>query len=235
MFMAFLLLGSLEKYTWDHPLMYALPLMLGFTDRMLSLAQASNSVAVAFDAGLFLVLASWLHPAVLSFWPVFFVALIYFGAFAWRECLLFLFGLLVPTMWLGLYYYSEHGSLAALSAALSFDQVAIADAGLSRSSIPVLLVVGFTLVTGAGSFLQLIRVNKMKTKKGFYILVWSLLASVVSGWLLGQLVHGMLLLGIMALAVYFAGYFLNNRRHWLPELLFACWLISLVYLHALSG
>ncbi|MFB6257099.1 MAG: hypothetical protein ABEH38_00270 [Flavobacteriales bacterium] len=108
-----LLVGLFPSAQWAHPTAFAnLFLMLAFW-RLMKVQKGGDPTSHLFDAGFSLGVAAMFHLPFLLFFPFLWIAAFILRAIGWRDLLWPLIGLMIPFLFLSVYYYWI-GSLGAL-------------------------------------------------------------------------------------------------------------------------
>ncbi len=139
-----------------------------------------NVLSPFFNAGLFLGLSTFFYTFYVFLFPVVFIALMIMRSFNWREWLMLLIGILSPLYLYTAICYLENESL--------FKAWYILQENLSSAQLPVLseyyslylLIIVFVFVLSIIFYLNKGFGNKIKTTKSKFILLWMLVAGLVS-------------------------------------------------------
>ena len=208
-----------------HPLVFANIFLMLAVHKLMNTYRRDNAFAQVFDAGFFIALGALFYfPSVVLF-PVIWVGLGVMRAFNWREWVITLIGLMVPFLFVAVYYY-WYDELQYLWE----DKVRYPIANrffqfkLTTPFTILLIMLGWVFLLSAGKLVTGIRVSKLKAKNSLLVLVWLSFFSAVSMLLAPTVSLTYYSFLAVPLSVFFANYLLLVRRIWWGELIF--WLLA---------
>lgn len=184
-----------------------------------------------FDASFFIATASLFYFPSIIIYPLIWVALIVIRPFIWREWIISLIGLLLPYVFVVVFYFWNDKVNFLLYDKIFFPS---SDALLSlnnqRQSFLIVACVLILFMTF--SILTLMKgwpVNTILSRNFLVVLFWLLGLSLLSYSMAPVFNITYLAVAAIPLAVFVANYFLMTRFKWISELLFIIFLASIIY------
>jgi hypothetical protein len=212
-----------------HPLIFGNFFLLLAIHRLLNSYRKDKAFSQFFDAGFLIAIASLFYFPYIVFFPVMAAALVILRPFNWREWIISVCGILTPYLLVGtvyfvinrldyllydrmLFYFSRQLHLETLSSSFYFT---------NSLQLGILILAGARLFTGLNS-------GSQKTKKGIVLLIWFLVAGVISIAITQEVSTSCFAALAIPVSVFYAHYFMNLKRNWLAEVLFLLFLGSIV-------
>ncbi len=185
-FVYLLLVSTLNSESPLHPLVIAhIPLLLMLLF-FLSTYRKDGALSLVFDGAFLLALASLFYLPLLFFFPVAFIALIIFRTFSLREWILILIGLILPYfLAFSLLWIANTGADFWVS---KWEQafVSLHAPVFKRGSFLInTMVIILLLLATIHSFMHGFG-NKVKTKKGKYLLWWMLFIGLLLTFVISE-------------------------------------------------
>ena len=222
-----LLMSSSPFHLALHPGLFANLFLMLAMNQLFNIYRKEISFSQVFDAGLLIALASLFYlPSILLF-PLVWIALIVFRPFIWREWIIALIGLIVPYLYLCVYYFWQ-GSLDHIKEHLGFMVKAeglniVKMSGYSYFFIAIIILL--VILSLGNLFAGLTVNNKLKAKNSLILWSWFLLFSLFM-----FPIYSIKYISFIAipLSVFYANYFLQVKKEWWAEFLFLILIISIV-------
>lgn len=168
-----ILLCAFPSFQFLVPGHLALFAVLRALDLILYLPRQERVRKVLFDSSLWIGVAALIDPLLFVLFPWPFVGLALFQSFKWRAYVMVLIGLFLPGLflWAGQYVLTgQTNYLMSLIGQLSPDLAQLNSIKLGK--VGGLLL---TILITAGSFLKGIRVNTVRIRKSYLLLMWFLI------------------------------------------------------------
>jgi hypothetical protein len=200
---------------------------------LLGTYRQDKSFGAIFNSGLLIGLAAQLYLPSLVFFLFGLIAIIILRPFIWREWIMLIFGVLIPFIYGGVYFY-WHDAYSAITKQVITDPIAnrsfflkldSSDYFLAAMTLLVLLVSAGRLISGSLT-------TTLKTKKGISVLLWFTFFALVAILPAQNFQVTTFRFVIYPFAFFASNYFLNARRLWMAEVIFTLLLagIALSYL-----
>lgn len=219
-----------------HPLLFANIFIMLALHKLYSTYRRDLAFAQVFDAGSLVAIACLFYLPAIVLFPIIWVGLAVLRPFIWREWLISLFGLVMPFLFVAVFYY-WYGQLRYLweDKMLFPIKNRFFQFQLSRSFIMLLVVLSWLFLLSAAQLITGIRVSKLKAKNTLLVLVWLSLFSAVSMLLAPTVSVTYYAFLVLPLAIFFANYFSVVKRGWWAELMF--WLLvgSIIFNHVFAA
>lgn len=206
---------------WPGPQQFAGLLLLLAVHILLGTYRQDKSFGSVFNVGLLLGVASQLYIPSLVFFVFCFIGILMLRPFVWREWMMLLFGVLIPFIYGGVYFYwtdtyNEITSRIIIDPIINRDfflKLAPADYFLTATTLLVLMVSAGRLVSGSLT-------STLKTKKGVGVMVWFMVFAVLAVVPAQSFAVSGFRFVIYPFAFFASNYFLQARRIWIAELIF---------------
>ena len=225
-----LLMSTCSLFISMHPLLFANLFLLLSIDRILNSYHKDEAFAHVFDAGFYIGIASLFYfPAIVTF-PMVWVGLIVIRTFVWREWIISFLGLLLPYVFIVTYYFWFDKLEFFLLDKIFYPS---SDVKYSISAEPGSFLFLCTVLVSviALSFLKLTQglpVNTILSRNTLVVFIWMIALSLLA-FLMAPVLN-LLYFSFVAIpvSIYIAHYFLTMKRTWIAELLFTCWVVSMI-------
>jgi hypothetical protein len=230
-----LLMSSYQDIQLMHPVAFSNIFLLLILDRICSIYLQKSIFSQAFDAGTLVALASFFYFPSVIFLLFIWISLLIIRPFRWREFVVSFFGLMLPYVFLLVWYYASN-QLGG------FKEKNLREFDPTEIILPVFEAINYTVIVSLLVILGLAVINtpsliRKKTVKTQYII---------------KSVLGLLFVALLALfadennhpysitqaavpsAILFSGLFLNLPKKWISETLFII-LIGLIIINLITG
>lgn len=225
-----LLMSAFPSMLTLHPGLLANLFLLLALHQLFNTYRKEVAFSQVFNAGFFVALASLFYfPAILLFLLVW-VALIVFRPFIWREWIIAILGLLVPYMYLGVYYFwIDAPGFVWPSRIFNVDTIAVSWMHKSISFYILTILLAFIGIFSIGKQFTGLTVNKLKAKNSLILLAWFFVFSLLMLFIIP--VFSMKYFSFLALplSVFCSNYFLVTKKSWWAEVLFISLLIAIIW------
>jgi hypothetical protein len=182
------------------------------------LYKTGNALSIAFDAGMYIAIASLFYLSILPWIFMVFIALLTFRKFDSREYLTAIIGMLIPFSMVAFYYYWNNN----LQGFYEFFQP-IKQNGLSlrmfvspADYLPLIPLI-LTMLLAAHRIFENFYKNVVHVRKCFQVLAANIIIILCSFYIRPSFgIHHFLLLAL-PLAVLLSYYFLVSKNKWISE------------------
>lgn len=206
---------------WPGPEQFAGILLLFVLHILLGTYRQDKSFGSVFNCGLLIGLATQLYLPSIIFFVFGLIAIIILRPFIWREWVMLFFGVLIPFIYGGVYYYWNDTYSEITTRVITdpiihrsfFLKLDSSDYFLAGMTLLVLLVSAGRLVSGSLT-------STLKTKKGISLFLWFTFFALVAMLPAQNFGVGTFRFVIYPFAFFASNYFLNARRGWIAEVIF---------------
>ncbi len=214
-----------------YPILFSNFFILLAIYRLAGSYRENRAFSNSFDAGLLLAAASLFYFPSIIFLPLIGVAFVLFRPFNWREWVISFIGILVPYVFVFIYYFwndilkywwDDKMFYPALREQAKSNLAASGHAHYFMLSV-VFVIVLFAL----GKLFKGSSETSQRSRKGTLLLIWFSAFAFISVFLGSELSIRSFAALTIPLSVFCAGYFLNVKKGWWGELLFLLLLISI--------
>lgn len=215
----FIIISSLyvEFFTLD-AVTFSIMFQLLILVRLFRLYKTGNALSIAFDAGMYIAIASLFYLSILPWIFMVFIALLTFRKFDSREYLTAIIGMLIPFSMVAFYYYWNNN----LQGFYEFFQP-IKQNGLSlrmfvstADYLPLIPLI-LTMLLAAHRIFENFYKNVVHVRKCFQVLAANIIIILCSFYIRPSFgIHHFLLLAL-PLAVLLSYYFLVSKNKWISE------------------
>lgn len=226
---ALIVTGTVSLYGM-HPSLLASILLFFALERVFAIYHGAGTLAKAFDAGLFIGLASlaYLFAGVYLIW--FWISLAFLGYFRFRECLAGLVGFLVPvfimTSW---YFFNDDLSVLWQTLMALLNKIQVADYSLFQKVFWGILM--FLVVLSSTFMTKVVEEKKISSRKYFSILFLFFLFAIASFFLFKGAGIELYFLALLPVTYIISHYFVLSRYSWMMEILFVIFVLSGILIH----
>jgi hypothetical protein len=216
-----LLISNNNSMLAFHPLLPANLFILLAIQRLLSSYRKDNAFSNAFDAGMFIAVATLFYFPYIVFFPLLGVALIILRPFNWREWVISFIGAVVPYFfvmviyfWLGLLDYLLYDKMF-------FPIIREKLVMELPNSFYFLVILGWLILLMAfGKLILKMGTGPQKTKKGMILLIWFFIFSGLSVLIAPEISTKYFSALAIPGCLFYAFFFLTMKKEWLGEILF---------------
>jgi hypothetical protein len=184
-----------------------------------------------FDASFYIAIASLFYFPSIIIYPLIWVTLIVIRPFIWREWLISLLGLLLPYVFVVVYYFWTDKVNFLL-----YDKIFFPSSDslltLSNQRDTFLAVASFLLLLLILSVVHLLKgwpVNTILSRNFLVVLLWLLGLSILSYSMAPVFNITYLAIAAIPLAVFIANFFLMTRFKWTSEIIFITFVTALFF------
>lgn len=223
-----ILISSCANLLTLYPALFAHLFLLLSINKLFNTYRKDTAFSQVFDAGFLISIGSLFYfPSIFFFFTVW-IALVIFRPFIWREWAISLMGLIVPYLFVFVYYYWFDGLNALWYDKMLFSfSNRINELDFLSSYYFLMAVVPLIIILSFRKFLSALTATKLKTKKALILLIWFFIFSSIISIANGFSIHYFSFFAI-PLAVSFAYYFNNVKKMWWGEFLFFLLLASIL-------
>lgn len=229
-----LFMSSTQQLLQLHPIIFANLFIVLVLNALLKMYRSTVSYVGAFEAGMYISLASLFYFPAIMMLPFGFIALGILRPFVWREWIINIVGFITPYLYVFVFYYWNNQANEFIYQKIINP---IANANLQWSFFvqknPVLwMFTGLLLLslawTNSGFSGQ-----KLKTQKAYMILFWMLAFAIISLFIAAEV--SMITLSMLAVpsAIIYSNYFFSVKREWIGRLLL--WVLYLMIFAVIWG
>lgn len=225
-----LLMSCCKPLTHFYPLLFSNFFILLALLKIGLSYRVDEAFATVFDASFFIAIASLFYFPSIIIYPLIWVTLIVIRPFIWREWIISLIGLVLPYLFVVVYYFWTDKVNFLLYDKIFFPSSdSLLSLGNQRHSF--LAVAGLILVLLVLSITTLLRgwpVNTILSRNFLVVLFWLLGLSVLSYTMAPVFNITYLAIAAIPISVFIANYFLMNKRNWIAEIIFMLFLAAIV-------
>ncbi|MFH0842930.1 MAG: DUF6427 family protein [Bacteroidota bacterium] len=216
------------------------PVMPGALFLMLALMKIMNTYRISgtafnfFDAGILISVGSLFYMNLIWFWLLVIVGIALLRTWNLREIAISVLGLITPyILILGLYYVlgKDIGAYLADIRINLFGETQGYD--FSRLTIIVLILWSMVFLVSLSFLLMQMSSKKIKSRKTFFLLLWSLAAALTVYFLLPSASVEMIYLTAVPVCYIMAHFFVFARKKLVPEIIFSGFFLLVVLIQVL--
>ena len=192
--------------------------------------RVDEAFSTIFDASFFIAIASLFYFPTIIIYPLIWVTLIVIRPFIWREWIISIIGLLLPYVFVVVYYFWTDKVNFLLYDKIFFPS---SDSLLSLSNQrdSFVLVASLLLLLFALSVSTLLKgwpVNTILSRNFLVVLFWLFGLSILSYTMAPVFNITYLAIAAIPLSVFIANYFLMTKRKWIMEIIFILFLVAII-------
>jgi hypothetical protein len=226
-----LLMSCCKPLTHFYPLIFSnLFILLALFKIGLSY-RVEEAFSSIFDASFFIAIASLFYFPSIIIYPLIWVALIVIRPFVWREWIISIIGLLLPYLFIVVFYFWTDKFNFLL-----YDKIFFPSSDslltLSNQRQSFLIVAAILLVLLLLSVFTLLKgwpVNTILSRNFLVVLFW-LLGLALLSYSMAPVFNITYLAGVaIPLSVFIANYFLMTKFKWIAEIVFMVFVIAIVF------
>jgi hypothetical protein len=226
-----LLMSCCQPLTHFYPLLFSNFFILLALFKIGLSYRVEEAFATIFDASFFIAIASLFYFPSIIIYPLIWVTLIVIRPFIWREWVISIIGLILPYLFVVVYYFWTDKVNFLLYDKIFFPS---SDAllTLSNQRQSFLLVSVFLILLLILSVITLLKgwpVNTILSRNFLVVLFWLLGLSLLSYSMAPVFNITYLAIAAIPLAVFIANFFLMTKFKWISELIFLLFLASIIY------
>lgn len=225
-----LLMSCCKPLTHFYPLLFSNFFILLALFKIGLSYRVDEAFSKIFDASFFIATASLFYFPSIIIYPLIWVTLIVIRPFIWREWVISLIGLVLPYLFVVVYYFWTDKVNFLLYDKIFFPSSdALLTLNNQRESfvaVSILLILLLTL-----SVVTLLRgwpVNTILSRNFLVVLFWLLGLAILSYSMAPVFNITYLAVAAIPLAVFIANYFLMTRFKWISELIFILFIVAIV-------
>jgi len=214
-----------------NPLLIANFFIIVFLNSLFNFYKSAEIAFDAFDAGLFIGMATLFYWPSIFLFPLIWSALIVLRTFVWREWIASVIGILLPFFYFAvlLYWYDQLSVNSIVSILAPFYSVQFSTE-FNATYIILFVILAALAIASIIKFSQdLNTYAKLKTRKFLALFVWFFLFAAFSYLVSSK--KTMISLSFLAipLSVIMSNYFLSVKKQLLAEVIFIILLVAVIY------
>jgi hypothetical protein len=226
----YILCASLfREYLFFTPVLVVNTFIVFIVIKMFSIYKKTDCQKDVFDVGLMIGICALIYFPSLSLLLLFFIGLSILRAFAWREWLIGILGVLVPFFLAGTTYF-WNDKLAKFFLA-TFESV-YAEFNIAIEGGPELVWIGGEIIAMLGIAVYLLQNNFMKSpiqfRKFLTLMLWGIVILSFSSLFLNKLTLNHFLILSAPLSIILSYFFLSFRKWYIPETFFWSLFLSIL-------
>jgi len=226
-----LLMSCCKPLTHFYPLLFSNFFILLALFKIGLSYRVDEAFSSVFDASFFIAIASLFYFPSIIIYPLIWVTLIVIRPFIWREWVISLVGLLLPYLFVVVYYFWTDKVNFLLYDKIFFPS---SDSLLSISNQrqTFLFVASFLLLLLILSVVHLLKgwpVNTILSRNFLVVLFWLLGLSILSYTMAPVFNITYLAIAAIPLAVFIANFYLMTRFKWTSEIIFILFVTALFF------
>lgn len=229
---AIIVTGTISLYGMQSSLVAAILLFFAL-ERVFAIYHGSGTLAKAFDAGLFIGLASlaYLFAGIYLIW--FWISLAFIGYFRFREVLAGLVGFLVPVFVMASWYFFNDELLVLWQTIMVLlNKTQVADYSLFQKVFWGILM--FLVLISSAFMAKVVEEKKISSRKYFTILFLFFLFAIASFFMFKGAGIELYFLVSIPVTYIISHYFVLSRYSWIMEVLFVIFVLSGILIHILG-
>lgn len=212
-----------------HPTLVANLFILFAINKILNSYRKNYAFADAFDAGMFLSIATLFYFPSCMLLPLLGIGLIIFRSYNWREWLISFFGVLIPFSFFLTYCFWNDALLSQWIDVKSYFFIHDRPSFDYSSSFYFMLIIGvILLLISLGKIANSILLGSQKTKKNILFICWVLVFSIVSLSIAPDLTSPFLSVLAIPIAIFSANSFINMKKEMIGEFLFLLFIVAIL-------
>jgi hypothetical protein len=213
---------------WLNPQLIAGLFILLAVHLLLGTYRVDRAFASVFNTGMLLGIASLFYAPSLLFVVFAIITIVLLRPFIWREWIILIFGLCIPWIYCGVYFFWTD-QWTGLTAHYLTDPIVHRDFffKLSKEYYPLTAVTALLLLVAVGRIIAGTGTATLKTKKGVTVMTWLLLFSVIALFPSQNNSVASYTFTLYPLSLFLSGYFLFARRVWIAETIFLLFILSI--------
>ena len=225
-----LLMSCCKPLTHFYPLLFSNFFILLALFKICLSYRVDEAFSTIFDASFFIAIASLFYFPTIIIYPLIWVTLIVIRPFIWREWIISIIGLLLPYVFVVVYYFWTDKVNFLLYDKIFFPS---SDSLLSLSNQrdSFVLVASLLLLLFALSVSTLLKgwpVNTILSRNFLVVLFWLFGLSILSYTMAPVFNITYLAIAAIPLSVFIANYFLMTKRKWIMEIIFILFLVAII-------
>ncbi|MFH1320006.1 MAG: DUF6427 family protein [Bacteroidota bacterium] len=218
-----------------HPELFANFFLIIALGRLLTIYRQENIFQYVFDAGFYIGIASLFYFPVIILCPFVWISLIILRAFAWREWIIPLIGLIVPYLFVIVYYFWFD-----MLDSLWYESIVLP---IVNKSYKIVINKSFYLLFGIlfiiiflslRNFSVSLRINTVRVRQLLTVLIWFFIFSLLSVLIAPSYSINSFALIAIPLSVYVTNYLLSLQGSWRPEAVFLVLIGTIVFVQVVN-
>ena len=216
-----------------NPVMPASVFLMIALMRIMSAYRKQGTAFNFFDAGMLISIASMFYANIIWFGLLMIVGIILLRTGNIKEISLSILGLLTPYILLSAFYYVSGIDIGAFLADINYNLFGRTPGySFSRLIGAVILLTAIIILVSIGFLMMRISTKKIKSRKTFYLLLWTLFISLVLYLVLPSVSVEMIWITGIPASYLLAHYFVFVRKKIIPEILFSGIYILVILIQA---
>lgn len=226
-----LLMSCCKPLTHFYPLLFSNFFILLALFKIGLSYRVDEAFSTIFDASFFIATASLFYFPSIIIYPLIWVTLIVIRPFIWREWVISVIGLLLPYLFIVVFYFCTDRLNFFLYDKIFFPS---SDSLLTLSNqrvsfIVVAVMLLLFLLLSVSTLLKGWPVNTILSRNFLVVLFWLLGLSILSYSMAPVFNITYLAIAAIPLSVFISNYFLMTKRNWIAEIFFILFLVGIVY------
>jgi hypothetical protein len=224
------LMSSSRSFLTLHPILFANLFLILSLRSVFMMHRKETAFGNAFDAGIYISIASLFYLPALFFFPLLGFSYVLMRPFIWREWVISLMGLLVPYLFVGLYYFWIGDLLYLWHNRLPFTfEGKITGTSLPSSNYFFLIMGGILSVFAMFNLFNSVAALSLKARSTSYVMFWFMVFAAVI--LIASPKYKAPYTGLLfiPMSVFIANYLLQVKKNWWREFCFLGLLGAIIY------
>jgi len=230
----FLLISAFPQEIYLSPALIAITFVLLSIKELLGAYLKREAHLNILDTAVFLSLATLFYPPFVILTPLVWIGMSIFSQVEWRHWALSIVGIICP--WFILFTISTYFEIEALSV-VSFLEIKVFDVvslNLSYQEIISLCAIGMISLLAIFELAPSLRRKNIKSRKSFVLLLWLLLASIISLFFGDKSLGSKFLICAIPLSAIISNYFYYHKKELWLNLLLSALMIAIGSSHLIS-
>ena len=226
-----LLMSAFPALQTLHPCLFANIFLTLAIHQLFNTYRKDTAFSQIFNAGFLIAVASLFYLPAIMIFPLVWVALIVFRPFIWREWIIAFIGLIVPYIYLGVYYFWNEMDFYFWNSVEFGSHLEMLHFKMKGSTYFLTSMILLITILSMGKLFMGLKGSKLKAKNSLIVLLWFLFFSTMGMFFVPDFSfnqgYGEAFL-VIPLSVFYANYFLGIKKIGWAEFLFLIFLTAII-------
>jgi hypothetical protein len=226
--------GLFPHYQLLNPVLPASLFLMLAIRRIMDAYRKNGTAYNFFDASLLIGTGSLIYVNLIWFGLLAVIGIAILRTGNIKELILSILGLCTPLLLIAGIYYVAGKDLNMLVSVAKYNLFEIAgDYYFSRIAIAGLIIIGLSILISLFHLFSVINIKKIKSRKTFTELIWTLIISVTVFFVLPSASVELIYIAGIPLSYFLTHYFLFSKKRLIPEIFFTALFIIVIVLQIL--
>lgn len=230
-----LLSGIFPQYQLLNPVFIAAVFLMLAIRRIMDAYRIQGTAYNFFDAAVLISIGSLFYAGLLWFELLVIIGIVILRTGNIKEIVISFIGLVTPYVIIFSVYYVLGKDLKYLVSLIEYNFFGRSDYYLfSRLTIVALIFLALSIITGIGYLLTVMNSKKIKSRKTFLILLWTLLISLVVYFAMPSVSVEIMPIVAIPVSYIMSHYFIFIRKKLVPEIIFSLYFVFIILIQIWS-